>query len=334
MRICLRRREFIAGLGGAAVCPLAARAQQPPAMPVIGWLSSRDANTDNLVLPAFRQALAARGYVEGRNLKVEYRFADGMLDRLPALARDLIRSGVALVVTVGDGRPGTRAVRGVSTTIPVVFATGDDPVRVGLVPNLNRPSNNTTGVTAMQVLFASKRMGLLHQLLPSATSVVGLHQSQLGLPEWSAEIPEAQEAARQLGIQFKVLTAGTDAEIDAVFASLPRMQAEALYVGASALFFSRATRIVAQAARLAIPAVYHRREFADAGGLMSYSTDGKETYRVLGDYAGRILQGEKAGDLPVQQATRFELVINLKAARTIGLTVPPMLLALADEIIE
>jgi putative ABC transport system substrate-binding protein len=332
MSICLRRREFVAALGGVAAWPLAAHAQQP-AMPVMGWLSGRNANTDDLVLPAFRQALAARGYVEGRNLKVEYRFADGIVDRLPALARDLVRSGVALVVTVADLGPGVRAVRGESTTIPVVFVIGDDPVRAGLVPNLNRPGNNTTGVTAMQLLFASKRMGLLHQLVPSATSVVGL-QSPTGPPESSTETPEVLAAARQLGIQFKVLTAGTDAEIDAVFASLPQMHAEALYVGANPFFFSRAAKIVAHAARLAIPAIYWRRELADAGGLMSYGTDAKETYRVAGDYAGRILKGEKAGDLPVQQATKFELVINLKTAKALGLTVPPTLLAIANEVIE
>jgi putative ABC transport system substrate-binding protein len=327
----MNRREFITLLGGAVAWPLAAGAQQPPAMSVIGWLSPRNSNTDDLVLPAFRQALAARGYVEGRNLKVEYRFADSMLDRLPALARDLVHSGVTLVVVVsGEGDLGTRAVRGVSTTIPVVFITADDPVRGGLVPNLNRPANNTTGVTTMQVLYASKRMGLLHELLPSATSVVGL---QFPYPP-STEMPEVQEAARQLGIQFKVLTAGTDAEIDAVFASLPRMHAEALYVGVSPFFFSRAAKIIAHAARLAIPAVYWRRELADAGGLMSYGTDTKENYGVAGDYAGRILKGEKAGDLPVQQSTRFELVINLKTAKALGLAVPPTLLALADEVIE
>jgi putative ABC transport system substrate-binding protein len=325
----IRRREFIAALGGAGAWPMAARAQ-PRAMPVIGWLSNRNANTDDLVLPAFRQGLATRGYVEGRNLKVEYRFSDGMRDRLPALAEDLIRSGVALVANVGGGITTTRAVRGVSTTIPVIFVTGGDPVREGLVPNLNHPANNTTGVMAMNLLFASKRMGLLHQLLPSATSVVGLEFPNLPV----TEMPEVQKAARQIGIQFKVLTAGTDAEIDAVFASLPQMHAEALYVGVDPFFLSRAAKIVAHAARLAIPAVYFRREFADAGGLMSYGTDAKESYRVLGDYAGRILKGEKAGDLPVQQATKFELVINLKAAKALGLTVPPALPALADEIIE
>jgi putative ABC transport system substrate-binding protein len=304
MSICLRRREFIAGLGGAAVAwPLAARAQQPPAMPVIGWLSGFNGNVDELVLPAFRQALAARGYVEGRNLKVEYRFSDGVLDRLPALAQDLVRSGVALVVAVGGGTSTTRAVRGVSTNIPVVFVTGSDAVGVGLVPNLNRPANNTTGAMNMATLFVSKRMGLLHQLLPSATSVVGLDFPN----QPTAEVSEAQEAARQLGIQFKVLNAKTDAEIDAAFASLPGMHADALYVGVAPFFLNRATKIIAHAARLAIPAVYFRREFADAGGLMSYGTDNNEAYRVAGDYTGRILKGEKAGDLPVQQSTRFEL---------------------------
>jgi putative ABC transport system substrate-binding protein len=329
MSIRLRRRDFIAALGGAAALPLAARAQQPPAMPVIGWLSSANANTDDPFLPAFRQALAARGYVEGRNLKVEYRFADGVLSRLPALAGDLVRSGVALVVT-RNGGSGTPAVRGVSTTIPVVFLTGADPIRGGLVASLNHPANNATGVMSMQVLFASKRMGLLHELLPSAKSVVGLD-----FPNQSVtDVPEAQEAARLLGIQFKVLTAGTDAEIDAAFASLPGMHADAFYVGVSPFFLSRAAKIIAHASRLAIPAVYWRRELADAGGLMSYGTDAKESFRVAGDYAGRILKGEKAGDLPVQQATRFELAINLKTAKALGLTVPPTLIALADEVIE
>jgi putative ABC transport system substrate-binding protein len=231
----MKRRDFITLLGGAAAWPLAARAQQR-ALPVIGWLSPLNAKTDDLVLPPFRQALAARGYVEGRNLKVEYRFADGMLDRSPALAGDLVRSGVALVVTP-NGNLTVRLVRGESTTIPVVFATGLDAVRAGLVPNLNHPANNTTGVMAMRGLFASKRMGLLHELLPRATSVVGLVPNQT-----AAEMPEALEAARQLGIQFKVLTAGTDAEIDAVFASLPRMHADALYVGVSQLFFRKLLR--------------------------------------------------------------------------------------------
>ena len=325
----MKRRDFITLLGGAAAWPLAARAQQR-ALPVIGWLSPLNAKTDDLVLPPFRQALAARGYVEGRNLKVEYRFADGMLDRLPTLARDLVRSGVALVVTVGGGTSTTRAVRGVSTTIPVVFSTGSDLVGVGLVPNLNRPANNTTGAMTMATAFTSKRMGLLHQLLPSATSVVGLNFPNLA----TAEMLEAQDAARQLGIQFKVLTARTDAEIDAAFSSLPGMHADALYVGVVPFFLSRATKIIAHAARLAIPAVYFRREFADAGGLMSYSTDIKESYRVLGDYTARILKGEKAGDLPVQQATKFELAINLKTAKALSLTVPPTLIVLADEVIE
>jgi putative ABC transport system substrate-binding protein len=311
-----------------AAWPVVARAQQP-AVPVVGWLSPRNVRTDDLVLPAFRQALAARGYVEGRNLKVEYRFADGIYDRLPALARDLVRSGVALVIAT-NGTLTTPAVRGESTTIPVVFATGADPVRAGLVPNLNHPANNTTGAVAMQVLFTSKRMGLLHELLPSATSIVGLDSPHPII----SEMPEAQEAARQRGVQFTVLPGGTDDEIDAVFASLPRMHAEALFVSSGALFFSRAAKIVAYAARLAIPAIYPRREFADVGGLMSYGTDTKEIYRILGDYAGRILKGEKAGDLPVQQATRFELVFNLKTARALGLTIPETLLATADEVIQ
>jgi putative ABC transport system substrate-binding protein len=310
-----------------------ARAQQQ-AVPVIGWLSSRNAETDAFVLPVFHRALEAHGYVEGRNLKVAYRFADGKHDRLPELAADLVRGRVVLVVTVGDGMLGTRALRASSTTIPIVFISGGDPVKIGLVPNFNRPGGNTTGTVALQSFFGPKRLGLLHEVMPRATKIVALEfpfQNPLSSsPEW----PLVAQAASQLGKQLKIMQATTDAEIDAAFESLPQMQAEALYVGVSPFFFSRAAKIFAQAARLAIPAIYFRREFATAGGLMSYGTDTRETYRVLGDYAGRILNGEKPGDLPVQQSTRFELIINLKTAKALGLTIPETLLATADEVIQ
>jgi ABC-type uncharacterized transport system substrate-binding protein len=326
----MRRREFITLLGtSAAAWPVAARAQQP-AMPVIGWLSSRNAETDAFLLPVFRRALEAHGYIEGRHFKVEYRFADGRDDRLPELAAELVRSRVSLAVTVGDGAQGARSLRAASTTMPIVFADGGDPVNLGLVASLNRPGGNTTGVTGLLGLLGSKRLGLLHDLLPRATNIVALDFPG-GL---SPEMPEAAEAARQLGKQLLILRASTDAEIDAAFASLPQMQAQALYVGRSSFFFSRAARIVAHAARIAIPAIYFRREFADAGGLMSYGTDTREAYRVLGDYAGRILKGEKPGDLPVQQSTKFEFLINLKTAKTLGPTIPPGVLAIVDEVIE
>jgi putative ABC transport system substrate-binding protein len=326
----MKRRNFITLLGGAATAwPLAARAQQP-AMPVIGWLSSRNAETDAFVLPAFRRALEAHGYIEGRHFKIEYRFADGRDDRLPELAAELVRSRVSLAVTVGEGAQGARSLRAASTTMPIVFVDGGDPVNLGLVASLNRPGGNTTGVMGLLGLLGSKRLGLLHDLLPRATNIVALDFPD-GL---SPEMPEVAEAARRLGKQLLILRASTDAEIDAAFASLPQMQAEALYVGRSSFLFSRAARIVAHAARIAIPAIYFRREFADAGGLMSYGTDTREIYRVLGDYAGRILKGEKPGDLPVQQSTKFEFLINLKTAKTLGLTIPPGVLAIVDEVIE
>jgi putative ABC transport system substrate-binding protein len=322
MRLCLRRREFIAGLGGAAAWSLTADAQQR-AMPVVGWLSTRNSETDAYVLPAFRRGLNKQGYVEGRNVTIEYRWSDAQDDRLPALAADLVRRQVAVLVAVGAAQLVVQAVQAVSTTIPIVNAgTSRDTV-------FRRPGGNITGIYAVFDL-GGKRIGLLHDLLPRATTIAVLNQfsSRVGT--------DAQEAARVLGLQIKVLTAGTDPELDAALASLAQMRPDALMVGPSGgpLFFTRANKIIAAAEQLAIPAMYFRREFALAGGLMSYGTNTDEGPQVMGEYTGRILKGEKAGDLPIQQPTGFEFVINLKTATALGLTIPPGIRAIATEVIE
>jgi putative ABC transport system substrate-binding protein len=328
----MRRREFIAALGGAVAWPLAARAQQAAMMPVIGFLSSRAPETDTLVLRAFRRGLAAQGYVEGRNVAVEYRWANGDDSRFPSLAADLMRRSPAVIVAVGSGEVGTRAIRAINSTIPIVFDAGSDPIRSGLVPNLNRPGGNTTGIVGLLPELTSKRMALLHELLPRASTIAFLINPHSG---WSGpEVVDVQGAARQLGLQIRLVEATDQHELDAAFASFSQTRPDALLLAAHPLFFVRAEHIVAAAAHLSIPTVYVRREFAAVGGLMSYGTNTEEYNRVLGEYAGRILKGEKPGDLPVQQPTKFELVINLKTAKTLGLEIPPGLLAIADEVIE
>jgi putative ABC transport system substrate-binding protein len=325
----MRRREFIAGLGSAAAWPVVARAQQT-AMPVIGWLASRTPQSDALLLRAFHRGLAAQGYVEGRNVTVEYRWANGDNGKFLSFAPDLLRQPLAVVVVVGNGRGGTEAIRAINSTIPVVFDTGSDPVRTGLVPNLNRPGGNTTGVVGLLPELVSKRLGLLHELLPTASTIAFLTNS---VSQYSAEAADVQATARQIGLQIGMVEASNERELDAAFASLAQTRPDALLLATNPFFLVRADQIVAAAARLAIPAVYVRREFASAGGLMSYGANGEGNYFILGTYAGRILKGEKAGDLPVQQPTRFELVINLKTAKALGLTIPETLLATADEVI-
>jgi putative tryptophan/tyrosine transport system substrate-binding protein len=328
----MQRREFITLLGGAsAAWPLAAAAQQP-APPVIGWLSGRNAETEALLLPAFHRGLSAQGFVEGRNVSVEYSFADAQYDRLPRLAIELIQRPVSVLIGVGNALPAIRTVRAEGSTIPIVFIIGEDPVKLGLVANLNRPGGNTTGVVNHYNESAPKRMGLLHDLFPKATTFAVLFNP--AGPASRSEASEVEEAARTLGQQIKTLTATTEGEIDVAFASAAQMRADAILLLTDPLFFARANRVIALAARYAIPALYFRREFAAAGGLMTYGSNVDDTYRIAGEYAGRILKGEKAGDLPVQQATKFEFVINLKTAKTLGLAIPPMLLALADSVIE
>ena len=326
----MKRSEFITLLGGAAAWPFAAGAQQ--AMPVIGWLSSRTSETDALVLPAFRQGLNAQGYVEGRNVAVEYRWANAQDDRLPALAADLVRRPVAVIVAVGNSVPWTRAAKAANTTIPIVLIIGGDPVKLGLVANLNRPGGNITGVTTFMQILGPKRLGLLHELLPRATTIAVLVNPSL--PGSTSEAADLQEPARALGLQIKIFSATTERDLDAAFASLAQMRADALVVMTGPFFFTHSDQIVASAARLALPTLYFRREFAAAGGLMSYGSNADDTYRVLGDYAGRILKGEKPRDLPVQQPTKFEMVLNLKTAKALRLEMPDNLLALADEVIE
>jgi putative tryptophan/tyrosine transport system substrate-binding protein len=328
----MKRREFITLLGGtAAAWPLAAGAQQPT-MPVVGWLSSRNSETDALVLPAFRQGLNAQGYIEGRNVTVEYRWADGQYDRVPEFAVDLVRRSVALIVAVGSaGTLETRVAQAVGTTIPIVFLFSEDPVQERIVPNINRPAGNITGVIGFLGQLGPKRLGLLHDLLPHATTIAVLaNPSAMSVSE-ATDLPEA---ARALGVQVKILNASTARDLDVAFASLAQTGTDAVLVATDPFFFTRANQIVALAARYSVPALYFRREFTAAGGLMSYGSSAAENYRVLGDYAGRILNGAKPGDLPVQLAAKYELIINLKTARTLGLEVPPGLSASADEVIE
>jgi putative ABC transport system substrate-binding protein len=324
----MRRREFIAGLAGAAAAgPFAARAQQP-AMPVIGWLSSRNSETDALVLPAFRRALGTHGFVEGRNVAIEYRWADSQFDRLPTLAAELVRRPSAVIVAVDTFA--TRAVQAASSTVPILFTAGADPVKLGLVPNLNRPAGNVTGTAAYLSQLGQKRLALLHELLPRA-SVIAVLRNPVDDFDETADL---LAAGQTLGLQLKILNAANERQLEAAFASMQQMHAGALFVTTDPFFFGHARQIVTLAESAAIPAAYSRREFTVAGGLMSYGSDAEEYYRVLGDYAGRILKGAKAGDLPVQQATRYEFVINLKTAKALGLTIPETLLATADEVIQ
>jgi putative ABC transport system substrate-binding protein len=327
----MRRRVFITLLGGAAAAwPLAARAQQS-AMPVIGFLStsSPEAVTDRL--RAFHQGLQETGYVEGQNLAIDYRWAHGEFGRLSELAADLVRHQVAVLVT-SENPPAALAAKAASATIPIVFLMGGDPVQVGLVASLNRPGGNVTGVSAMTVDVAGKRVGLLQELLPGATrSAVLLNANE---PRAESMILDLLAAAAAIGRQIEVLAVRTASDIGSAFVSLAQKRAEALFVTPSPLFLTRHVQLITLAARHMLPASYPTREFAEAGGLMSYGGKIREQYRQGGFYTGRILKGEKPGDLPVLRAAEFAFVINLKTAKALGLTVPPTLLARADEVIE
>jgi putative tryptophan/tyrosine transport system substrate-binding protein len=329
----INRRKFPALLGSAAVLsrPLAARAQQS-AMPAIGYLDSQSpgAFTD-LVLPAVRQGLKDTGYVEGETLAIVYRWAETQIDRLPALAAELVGRKVAVIVT-GGGPPAALAAKGATKTIPVVFGVGDDPVKLGLVASLARPGANLTGVSFFGSELAAKRLELLRELMPAAARVAVLVDPIFPLTEY--QVRDAESAARAMGLQIQILNASTSGEISAAFAMLVRERFDALYVGASPFFANRRVQLALLAGRHGIPAMYGARLFTEAGGLMNYGANLTEAYRQIGVYAGRILQGAKAADLPVVQSTKFELVINAETARMLGLTVPPMLLARADEVIE
>jgi putative tryptophan/tyrosine transport system substrate-binding protein len=326
----MRRRDFIAALGGATAIPFAARAQQP-AMPVIGFLSGRSLGSDAYLVEGFRRGLRENGFAEGQNVAVEFRWADGHLDRLPALAAELIERKVT-VLFAGAADAAAGALRVASAVVPVVLATGSDPVESGLVASFNRPGGNLTGVTVITNTLWPKRLELLRELLPM-TPLVALLVNPTNLHHLSAT-RDWNETARMLGQEVLVLSASVEADFETSFATLADRRVSALVVSDDALLTNRRDVIAALAARHAIPAIYGRREFVSAGGLMSYGASTLDQYYQSGVYVGRILRGSKPADLPFLQPTKFELTLNLKAAKALGLTVPPTLLARADEVIE
>jgi len=325
----VNRREFIALLAGAAV-PLAARAQQP-AMPVVGFLGGGSPDTDANRVRALRQGLSELGYIEGRNVAIDYRWAEGQFDRFPALAADLVRRQVNAITTLG-GTSSAQAAKAATSSIPIVFQVAVDPVEFGLVTSLNRPGGNLTGVTILAVELGAKLLELGHELVPTAT-VMALLVNPISLFAETLS-RDALAAAHTLGLQCHILQASSEREFDAVFASLVQLRAGALVISADTLFTNRSEQLAALALRHAVPAIYSTREFAVAGGLIGYGPSIADAWRLTGVYAGRILNGEKPADMPVQQVTKVELVINLKTANALGLDIPASLLARADEVIE
>jgi ABC-type uncharacterized transport system substrate-binding protein len=327
----MKRREFITRLGGAAVAwPLAARAQQA-GMPVVGFLRSASLAGAAHFVTAFRQGLKETGFVESQNVAIEYRSAEDQVHRLPALVADLVRQQVALIV---GNTPSVLAAKAATTTVPIVFVIGGDPVIQGLVASLNRPGSNLTGVSFLSGASGTKRLELLRQLVPKAAAIAVLVDSDPNVPQAERELRDVQAAARASGQELIVAEVRNDRDIEAAFAMFAQSGVGALFVGTSAFFNSRRERLAALAIRHALPASYVLREFATAGGLMSYGTSITDAYRLAGIYAGRILKGEKPADLPVQQSTKFEFVLNLRTAKALGLEIPDKLLALADEVIE
>jgi putative tryptophan/tyrosine transport system substrate-binding protein len=325
----LRRGAFITLLGGAAAWPLAARAQQR-AMPVVGFLGAGARGPLRQQIAAFLEGLRESGYVEGQNVTVEYRFAEGQFERFPALASDLVRRQVAVLLVASNA--GALAAKQATRTIPIVFTVGDDPVASGLVPSLNRPGGNLTGVYQFSNGLEAKRLGLLHEMVPKATIIAVLvNPNYLGAED---QLREVQEAAASLGVQLVNVRANVESDFDAAFSTLVQQRATALLVCSSPFFNIRREQLVVLTARHALPAIYEWREFAAAGGLMSYGTSLSDAYRQAGVYAGRILKDAKPGDLPVVQSTRFEFVINLSTAKALGIEVPPTLSSRADEVIE
>jgi putative ABC transport system substrate-binding protein len=326
----VRRREFIAGLGSAVAWPLAGRAQQSP-IPVIGLLQFQSQYSTAGMLTPFREGLKQSGYVEGQNVTIEYRWADDQPDRMPALAADLVRRRVAVIVTAGSTQA-SLAAKAATATIPIVFSTAADPVQIGLVASFNRPDGNATGISSVNAELTAKCLELLHELMPGAVRFAMLHN-----PNSAIDVSfraNAQAAARALGIQVQVLNASTESDFEQAFLTLVQQQAAALFVTANPLFVNNSRQIVALAARHRVPTVYQNNEAVAEGGLMSYGPPRADLYRLAGVYTGRILKGEKPADLPVQQVTKIELAINMKAAKALGLTFPTALLVRADEAIE
>jgi putative ABC transport system substrate-binding protein len=324
----MRRRDFVTLLGGAAAWPLAASAQQKP---VIGFLNSGSADVYSDRITAFRQGLRQLGYIDGENVVIVYRWALGQYDRLPAFAAELVEKKVSVLVATG-GEPAALAAKSATSTIPIVFAIGGDPIKLGLVASYNRPGGNATGANILAAEMDGKRLGLLHEMMPNASHVGVLLDPNF--PAYADQLNDLQHSARIANLEVEILHANTDREIDAAFEISSRKRVEALVLTASPFFDTRRDKLVALAAGHALPTIYHFREFAVAGGLMSYGVSIPHIYSQIGVYAGRILRGDNPANLPVQQPTKFELVVNLRTAKTLGLTIPPTLLARADEVIE
>ena len=331
----MNRREFITLIGGAAAAPSMfwprlASAEQAT-MPVIGFLSSRSPAESSHLVAAFRAGIQAGGYVEGQNVAIEYRWAEGQYDRLPALAADLVRRGVAVLATTG-GEPSALAAKAATSTIPIVFTVGGDPVKIGLVASLNRPGGNATGVSLLTTVPEAKRLGLLYELVPNAALIgVLINPNYQGAEAQSREV---QDAARAIDRRIEIATAGNDRQLEAAFGTLVQQHADALLVGADPFFGTRRDRIIALAAQFKLPAMYQFRDYPVAGGLMSYGINITDGYRQVGVYTGQVLKGAKPADLPIHQSIKFEFIINLKSAKALGLQIPDKLIALADEVIE